>query len=69
MGLIGCATTELVAGDSIALLSNSKTPCVLRRVSDQYKFHGFVYVESPTARDLGIYCGDHSFEDMDFVLC
>jgi hypothetical protein len=68
-GFIGCATTEVVAGDSIALLDHSKSPCVLRRVGGQSTFHGFVYVESPTAGDLGIYCGDHSFEDMDFVLC
>ncbi|MCJ1263714.1 hypothetical protein MMC22_003584 [Lobaria immixta] len=68
-GLIGCATTEVVAGDSIALLDHSKSPCVLRRVGGQHRFHGFVYVESPTAGDLGIYCGDHSFEEMHFVLC
>ena len=68
-GLIGCATIEVAAGDSIALLDNSKSPCVLRRVGDQSTFHGFVYVESPTAGDLGIYCGDEAFENMDFVLC
>jgi hypothetical protein len=68
-GLIGCASTEVEAGDCIVLLDYSKSPCVLRRVGDQFTFHGFVYVESPSAGDLGVYFGDHYFEEMDFVLC
>ena len=53
-GHIGVAPSSVEVNDQLVLLVNSKLPVLLRKVDDDYDFHGFAWVHELFDGDSGM---------------
>lgn len=67
-GFLGIAPNGMMPGDVVALLHGSNAPVLLRRIGEQYTFHGFAYVHGIMRSELETFGKDIVSKERNFAL-